>query len=273
MSSEQNVLSRIEQHYPSLSPTAQNIANYLQQHPMATVTLSVAEIANETNTSKATVSRFFRQLGYDSHQDARQAMLSKRATGYPIAHSADTSNYLNAELHNLESTFGPIEESQLDSLAKTISEAKRVVLIGYRNNYSLALTFRQQLKQMRPHVHLYPVPGQTLSEDLIDIDEQDLVILFGMRRRPTFFSRLIDQLSSRNVFLITDPSGQIYNQKVSHLLVCQLGQQQAFDSYAAPMALIATLSNKVYSVLGETGQLRTAAISDMYEELGELDIR
>ena len=100
-----------------------------------------------------------------------------------------------------------------------------------------------------------------------------MVIVFGLRRRPQFFSELITQLQSRNTLLISDPSGQVYNQKVSHLMVCQLGNQQAFDSYAAPMALIATLSNKVYAVLDETGQLRTAAISDMYEQLGELDIQ
>lgn len=273
VSSAQSLLSLIEQHYPSLSPTARNIANYVQQHPMAVVTLSVADIARATATSKATVSRFFRQLGYDSHQDAKQAMLSKRATGYPIADSANTSDYLANEIGNLETTFAHIDEAQLDTIASQLSVARRVILIGFRNSYSLALTFRQQLKQMRPHVHLYPVPGQTLSEDLIDIDDEDMVIVFGLRRRPQFFSELITQLQSRNTLLITDPSGQVYNQKVSHLMVCQLGNQQAFDSYAAPMALIATLSNKVYAVLDETGQLRTAAISDMYEQLGELDIQ
>ena len=69
-----NVLNQIEKHYALLSPAGKRIAQYLQQTPLAVISQSTAQIAEKTQTSKATVSRFFRQLGFDSHQQAKDTL-------------------------------------------------------------------------------------------------------------------------------------------------------------------------------------------------------
>jgi DNA-binding MurR/RpiR family transcriptional regulator len=71
--------------------------------------------------------------------------------------------------------------------------------------------------------------------------------------------------------LITDPTGQVYNQQVSHVLVCHLGNESPFDSYAAPMSLISMLCNRVFGFLGDAASRQTQAISALYEDLDELE--
>ena len=61
-SSPSGVLQQIENHYASLSPSGKAIAHYIQQNPIAVLSQSTSLIAEKTGTSKATVSRFFRQL-------------------------------------------------------------------------------------------------------------------------------------------------------------------------------------------------------------------
>ncbi|QJR82696.1 MurR/RpiR family transcriptional regulator [Alteromonas pelagimontana] len=266
-------MTLIEQSYPSLSPSARSIANYLQQQPLALISQSIAEIATNTKTSKATVSRFFRQLGFASHQDAKQALLALRESGFPLnTKSSSLSSHIEQEQKNLSLTFEGLNAQTLQSVATLLATSSRISLIGFRNAYPLALHFRQQLKQVRSTVRVLPQPGQTLAEDLTDMVDDEVVVLVGFRRRTRIFKKIIEALANHTTVLITDPTGQIYNQSVDHLLVCHLGQDSPFDSYAAPMSLISQLCNQVYAALGDKAGKRTRRISQLYAQLDELEI-
>ncbi|MEG3766445.1 MurR/RpiR family transcriptional regulator [Alteromonas sp. 14N.309.X.WAT.G.H12] len=271
MAMRNDLLGLIEQHYPSLPPSARQIANYLQQHPIAIVSQSTAEIAKTTHTSKATVSRFFRQLGFTSHQDAKDTILAMREKGLPVALDDQEVDHFQKELRNMSLTYEGLKTSAVNDVVELLAHSERITLIGYRNAYPLALHFRQQLKQVRSTVRLLPQPGQTLGEDLVDIPSNEVVVLLGFRRRTKLFKRIISVLQNHTTILITDPTGQIYNQKVDHLLVCHPGQTLAFDSYAAPMSLISFLANKVFERLGDKAANRAAYISKMYDDLEELE--
>lgn len=271
MTAKQDVLSLIEKNYPALSSSARAIANYLQQNPLAIVSQTSAEIADNTNTSKATVSRFFRQLGYDSHQSAKQAQLALRESGVPIFTQGSSLDQTEQELKNLSLTFEGLRSESLNEISERLARASRVTLIGFRNAYPLALHFRQQLQQVRQSVRLLPQPGQTLGEDLQDILEDEVIVLLGFRRRTRQFKQIVDALEGRKTLLITDPTGQIYNQQVSHVLVCHLGNENPFDSYAAPMSLISMLCNRVYANLGDDARKQTKDIAALYEQLDELE--
>lgn len=268
---KRDVLSLIKQNYPSLSPSARAIANYLQQHPLAIVSQTSAEIAEQSNTSKATVSRFFRQIGFESQQDAKQAQLALRQSGVPVLTNNDTADQPRQELSNISHTFDGISAESLAAISQQLATAERVTIIGFRNAYPVALHFRQQLQQIRPSVRLLPQPGQTLSEDLNDIRENELVVLLGFRRRTELFGKVVQALEGCKTLLITDPTGQIYNQQVNTVMVCHLETDSPFDSYAAPMSLISALCNQTCGYMGDTAQMRIGAISQLYDELGELE--
>lgn len=262
---------RIERLYSELSPNGRKLADHLMHHSQDVINCTVAELATITQTSKATVSRFFRQLGYESHFDVKQEMNELRAAGYPInTHSSDVTGY-KAELTRLKQTFENIDNQQLSHFIDDIIQAKRITLIGFRNSYPVALHFRQQLQQIKTQIRVLPYPGQTLSEDLQDLEPDELIIVFGFRRRPKIFAEMLQHVSQHKVALFADPSGQIYKANTDYLFICQLGQEQALDSYAAPMSLIAIISNKVLTKLASQGQKRVASISDRFRLLDELE--
>lgn len=271
MTTRNDLLGLIEQQYPSLSPSAQQIATFIQLHPIALISKSTAEIARLSGTSKATVSRFFRQLGFDSHQQVKDAMLSMREQGLPLPTEEGETDHVRQELRNLALTFEGLKSDVVDQVITLLADSERITLIGYRNAYPIALHFRQQLKQVRSTVRLLPQPGQSLGEDLIDIPSNEVVVLLGFRRRTRIFRRIVDALDKHTTILITDPTGQAYTNKVSHLLICHPGQQRAFDSYAAPMSLISYLSNRVFEKLGDQAMRRATQIAAMYDTLDELE--
>lgn len=262
---------RIEQHYQQLSPNGRKIADHLLHNPLDVVSSSVAIIADKTATSKATVSRFFRQLGYASHQHAKQELNALRATGYPLYTESQGSDLLAQELQRIQQTWHNIDEQSLDTLISAICHAPQITIIGFRNSYPVALHFRQQLVQIRSNVKLLPQPGQTLGEELQDLDPNELVLIIGFRRRPKIFNALIQQLRQHNVALLADPSGQLYCEQVKHLIICQLGQEQALDSYAAPMSIISVICNRVFASMEQSAQQRISTISARYVDLDELN--
>ncbi|ETX12401.1 RpiR family transcriptional regulator [Marinomonas ushuaiensis DSM 15871] len=271
MTTKQDVLSLIEANYSKLSPSARSIANYLQQNPLAIVSQTSAEIADNTHTSKATVSRFFRQLGYETHQGAKQAQLALRESGVPTFIEGSSLDQTAQEMKNLSLTFEGLRPEILNDISQRLATASRVTLIGFRNAYPLALHFRQQLQQVRHSVRLLPQPGQTLGEDLHDILDDEVIVLLGFRRRTRQFKHIVQALKGRNTILITDPTGQVYNQQVSDVLVCHLGNESPFDSYAAPMSLISMLCNRTFGFLGDSASRQAQDISELYEALDELE--
>lgn len=270
---DEDVISLINAHYTSLSPSGRAIANFLQQHPDALLSHSLADIAQATQTSKASVSRFFRQSGLDSHQDAKHRLLSQRSSGVPVHTVASNIDQAALEIRNVATTLENISAETLTEISQHLATASRITLLGFRNAYPLALHFRQQLKQIRTTVRVLPQPGQTLSEDLHDMASDELVVLFGFRRRTRIFKKILNILSSQTTVMITDPTGQVYRDKVNYQLVCHLGQDAPFDSYAAPMSVVSLLCNQVYQELGEKAVKRVQSVSSLYDELEELEHR
>lgn len=69
-----DVLSHICAVMSSLSPSEKAIATYVLDHPSDVATMTVRELAAETGTSPASVSRFARTLDYRTYSDMRLAL-------------------------------------------------------------------------------------------------------------------------------------------------------------------------------------------------------
>jgi DNA-binding MurR/RpiR family transcriptional regulator len=264
-------LRRIEQSYETLSPNARKVADYLQQNPLDVLNTSLADIAEISKTSKATVSRFFRQLGYESQLDLKKELRSLRASGYPLATNSSTNDHVQQELMRIQQTWDNVDPEDVNLLIDKIIAAPRVTLIGFRNSFPVALHFRQQLLQVRDTVRIMPQPGQTISEEIEDIAKDELIIIVAFRRRPRVIQNLISLLEGRKLVLFADPSAQIYKGKVSQLIVCQLGQELPLDSYAAPMSLISVVCNGVLAKTMKASKARITSISERYRLLDELE--
>lgn len=272
MSQNSNSLTeRITQHYPKLTESSRRVADYLQLNSEKILMLSTAEIAEVCSVSKASVSRFIRQLGYPDHQALRNELMAERDSGVPLLTTDIDNSIFQQELKSLEQLEAQLNEMDLSALIAEISRAKRVKIIGYRNSYPVAMHFRQQLMQCRQSVDLLPLPGQSLGEELIDIEAEDLVIVIGIRRRMSNFATLLKQLAGLPVLLITDQSGQKYSGDVSQILTCHMNNSTPLDSYAVPMSLVSYLVNQVYRYLDNEASLRSKKISNHYSLLGELE--
>jgi DNA-binding MurR/RpiR family transcriptional regulator len=251
---------RIERGYAELSPQEQRAADFMREHLDDLALYNATEVASLSGVSKATVSRLYRRLGFDSAEQLRDHVRGLR--GVPrVVDSTDFEAHLDREIANLRAALTGLS---LDESARLIAQARRVVVIGYRNSYPIALHLRQQLAQARDGVELAPLPGQTIAEELASLGPDDVVVLLGFRRRPASFATLIGALVGIPTILITDPSGRRY--AATHVIECPVDTVSSFDSYAAAESVVTLLASAVLGL-----RSRVPEVTSRFAALAELE--
>lgn len=276
--SEQTIDQKLRAQYDQLTPRERLLADFILSHPEDLALFNTAELARICSVSKATVSRLFKRLGFSSFREGREMARRLRQQGVPVTAGAEGEvafdQHLQQEQYNLQQLFAALNQADVDDLVEHLAKAGRVTVIGFRNSYPVALHMRQQLLQIRADVQLAPHPGQMLGEELVSLTDQDLVILFGFRRRPRNFTPLLDHLESKGIplVLVGDTTLAAHKHQARWWFECPLDSRSAFDSYASAMCLVTLLVNRLLHLQLITGRERIARISHEYTALNELDM-
>ncbi|MGM3225022.1 MurR/RpiR family transcriptional regulator [Dickeya zeae] len=273
---------RLRSQYSELSPQEQRVAEFIFDHLDDLISYNSAELARLSGVSKATVSRLFRRLGYTSYREMRDELRTLRQSGMPLTDNRDAvqgntllARHYKQEMANLTQWVNQIDPQQFGAVIGALQQARRVCILGLRNSYPVALHLRQQLLQIRPQVPLLAQPGQTLAEELADLDEQDVVIVVAFRRRPRLIQPLLQQLHTRQipVLLLCEPQVHALPPLASWVLSAPLDSVSAFDSYAGAMSLVNLISNALLHHMLAEGRQRIHDIADLYLQLDELEQR
>jgi DNA-binding MurR/RpiR family transcriptional regulator len=276
VASDGRIDQRIDRSYGELTPQEQRVADFILDHLGDLAVYNAAELARLSDVSKATVSRFFRRLGFASAAEVREHARSLRSEGSPVGGAdatGDLAHHLAAEQENLRRVVATLEDGRLERAAHLVDAARRVVVIGFRNSYPLALHLREQLAQARDSVQLAPLPGQSVGEDLAGLGAADAVVLFGFRRRPAGFGALFSAIRDRGIptILIGDSSVRRAAEHATVWLECPVDSPSPFDSYAAAMSTINLLATAVLAERSRDGRRRIATITGLYDAIGELE--
>ncbi|QHP81592.1 MurR/RpiR family transcriptional regulator [Pectobacterium odoriferum] len=273
---------RLRDRYGELSPQEQRVADFIFDHFDDLISYNSAELARLSGVSKATVSRLFKRLGYPSYRDMRDELRTLRQSGMPLADNRDAvqgntllARHYKQEMANLTQWINQIDPVQFGAVIQALMQAQRLCLIGLRNSYPVALHLRQQLLQIRQQVTLLTQPGQTLSEELVDLTAQDVVIVVAFRRRPRLIQPLLAQLQKRGVpvLLLCEPQASTLMSLATWSLCVPLDSVSAFDSYSSAMSLVNVISNALLHEMLRDGRQRIHQIADLYGELDELEQR
>ncbi|WP_312210569.1 MurR/RpiR family transcriptional regulator HpxU [Pseudescherichia sp.] len=273
---------RLKGQYASLSPQEQRVANFIFDHFDDLISYNSAELAQLSGVSKATVSRLFKRLGYEKYKDMRDELRTLRQSGMPLTDNRDAvqgntllARHYKQEMANLTQWANALDPQQFAEAITAMVTARRIVIIGMRNAYPAALHLRQQLLQARGQVLVLPQPGQSLSEELVDLTPDDLVIVMAFRRRPRIIRPLLEQLQAEGVpvVLMCEPQALSLLPLARWQFCTPLDSVSAYDSYAAVNSLINLLANAFLHEILDKGRPRIHNIATLYQQLDELEQR
>lgn len=269
---------RIDRSYGELSPQEQRAADFILDHLSDLAIYSGTELAQRSGVSKATVSRLFRRLGFENAQEVREHARSLRSSGVPVGGSspgasADLSAHLVREVENLRRCLDALGPERLEQATSLLVRSRTVTVLGFRNGYPLAVHLREQLAQARGGVLLAPQPGQTVAEEFAERDARDAAVVFGFRRRPAGFGRMLAGIAARGVpvLLVGDPSARRYAEFATVWVECPIDSVSPLDSYASAMSLVNVLASNALAAQTRESRTRIAAINGLYDAFGELE--
>lgn len=274
--------ARIDAKYAELTPQERRISDFLLEHLGDLAVFSAADISRETGVSKATVSRLFRKLDFADFREVKEHTRAMRRSGTPLAAPSRTGvpglrpgleGHVRSERENHDRLLTVLAGGGLEEAIALLASARRILVVGLRNSYPVALHLHQQLIQARDDVRVAPQPGQAVGEEIAGIGAEDVVVLIGFRRRPAVFPALAETIerSPARFLLIGDGTARAFAAAADCWLECPIDSDGAFDSYSTAMSLVSVLANGVLNARGAEGVRRISRITAAYDALGELE--
>lgn len=277
-----SITQRIHRSYGDLPEGERKAADFILDSPGELATLTAGELAERAGISNATVSRFFRRLGYSSFEEARRASRAMRASGSPL-YLAETSRPgrkgsviardLAAETKLVEMSLSMQSPLTIDAVSAALAKARRLRVAGFRNSYFAAAYACMMLLQLRPDVAMLNAAGQTLGEVIAELGPGDVVLVVGLRRRPRGFLEFIRVLAATGaeVVLLADRSIREAPAVARWNLTCVVETSQLLDSYVGALAVLRLLGLETMRHLGTGARRRLDNIESLHDALSELE--
>ncbi|WP_292294882.1 MurR/RpiR family transcriptional regulator [Marivita sp.] len=276
---ERSFHSRVRHIMPDLPTAERKLGELLRNFPGELASYSASELAQLAEVSNATVSRFVRRLGYASYEEARRHARDESASGSRLFLATggkgvadDPKAYCEADIGNVRATVdGMVGGAKVETLAEALLGARKVWVIGFRAGAPLAQYLQWQLLQVVERSVALPGQGQTLGEHVAGIEAEDVVIIFGLRRRIARFDELVALVgkTGARVALITDQSMALRVDVAWHFR-CMTESPGPLFSHTGVMALLNVIANRAIQMAGEAGRKRLIEIEAANDFLQEL---
>ncbi|GAA1852167.1 MurR/RpiR family transcriptional regulator [Microbacterium koreense] len=203
----QGIRSRIIAMEADLSPSERRVAEFFATQGPDTVLLSAAELGRMTRTSDATVIRTAKALGYtglpelklDLGGELMSSAHPARRLATRLALTKDTSETPLVERlaadagERIGETERLFDEDALDAAAAAIEKAPAVMTFGVGLSRVIAEYQALRLGRVGKRVHFAKNMGFALADDLIQLREHDVIIVFNpgrdVREMTTIFER------------------------------------------------------------------------------------
>ena len=185
-----NIRMEIKQNYEALNQSQKRVADTFLRHPDV-LTMSIAEIAAQSDTSASAITRFVRKFGYEGLDTFRIAMAqSSNAIASndiieidPIVQkNDDLSTIIDKVAVMLSTTVSDtanfLDEKVIQEAISALKKARRIYLIGVGSSGVIAYDLAHKFNRAG-FLALHSWDGHMVMENLAYLNEQDVVLSFS----------------------------------------------------------------------------------------------
>lgn len=185
-----NIRMEIKQNYEALNQSQKRVADTFLRHPDV-LTMSIAEIAAQSDTSASAITRFVRKFGYEGLDTFRIAMAqSSNAIASneiieidPIVQkNDDLSTIIDKVAVMLSTTVSDtanfLDEKVIQEAISALKKARRIYLIGVGSSGVIACDLAHKFNRAG-FLALHSWDGHMVMENLAYLNEQDVVLSFS----------------------------------------------------------------------------------------------
>jgi DNA-binding MurR/RpiR family transcriptional regulator len=243
-----------------LTPSQRKLMEYILFHDDESIFLNTGDLAKKVNISEATVVRLSKALGFkgfpEFQRELRLLFKNKLTTTSRLKKTVKkTTNegdvlikVLQTDIHNIEETLKQIPVQEFKQFVKLIDSADRIVIIGLRSAYSLAIFLGIALEFLQKNVWVIQPGIGDMWDRFLGFKKRDLVIGISF---PRYTKQTVEVLrfakqKGMKTLAITDSAISPLAQYADYVLTAQYKMDSFVESFTAPLSLI----NAIVTALG-----------------------
>lgn len=272
-------LERVGSSLHELHPSERKLADLLLDFPGDMSGYTAGELGELADVSNATVSQFFRRLGYKSFDEARRTVRDEQKKNISRYHEASDDLpesgavrlHFDQSLNNLERTYEQLSTADVDGLANAIIRAPKLWAIGYRAAQSHAQYLGWQMSQVLSNITTLPRGGETLSKSISSITERDIVVLIALRRNSSFavpIANLVLEMGAKLAIIEDRPLEGVTG--ADWRFTCQTTTNGRLKNHVASFAICNLIADRVIELSGSHGRQKMSRIEKNHHLLGDM---
>lgn len=156
------IILNIQVLYNEMGKAEKKVADWILNHPNELLPLSIVELAEQSESSEATIVRFSKRLGFSGYQELKISLAKETKTNIVNAHMTkeDTAfeiyeKVCNDIYYSLESTRKVLDADSLQSASEAIMSAGKIVIMGLGNSAAVALDASHKLLRIGLDAYAY----------------------------------------------------------------------------------------------------------------------
>ena len=277
MSTQNELLARLDEKYPKLSKGQRRLTDYIRQNYDKAAFLTAAKMGEAVGVSESTVVRFATQLGYKGYPEFQKALgemvrtklnsIQRMEVTYGrITQSEILTNVLHSDIEKIKLTMESIDQQAFEMAVDTIINAKKIYIVGIRSCAPLASFLAFYLNLIFDNVVTVNANGSSdIFEQIIHVDEEAVVIGISFPRYSMRTLKALEFASNRKakVITLTDSVHSPMTLYSSCNLIARSDMASIVDSLVAPLSVINALvvavcmkkQNEVISTLGKLEEI------------------
>lgn len=225
-----DVLSHICAVMSSLSPSEKAIASYVLDHPSDVATMTVRDLAAETGTSPASVSRFARTLDYRTYSDMRLALgiSISRASGEEKAAGGKVAlddiegsikYVLSHKVKELAETTSLIDSNDFAAVVNLLHYADLVLIAGVGNTINMGANAAFKLSQVGVRA-ICPSSTEAMASTAANLTENDVLLVISTSGYSKRLVNIFDSAEDSNtpIVMITDNPDTPLAKRATHII-------------------------------------------------------
>ncbi|QEW23548.1 bifunctional glucokinase/RpiR family transcriptional regulator (plasmid) [Paracoccaceae bacterium] len=278
MEDTSHIAQRLLTAYDEMPRGERRLADVLLEDVSAVGRFTAADLAEQAGVSKATAARLFRRLGYSGYRDAQREVRDAKGTEAAVPKvpalsggMLSTGEYLDAEVKHLVRSFEALPADQVNQAVRMLCGAGKLWVVGFGEDYPLALFARAMLIKVFPDIRMIPLSGFPVPEEFASIKPADTVLAFGVGRRNPELRNVIgsSRRAGARIILVTNTLAAGDKRGADVILRGRSDGPTLFGSMTAPVSLITYLCARVASETGDSAVQRLKYIESIHTQWAE----
>lgn len=245
-----------------LTPNEKTIADYISKSGAAILTYTEDEIAKELQISNATVSRFWRKMGFKNFKDFKNnykenLSISPANKLEHIMKQVDLTTIhaqmMTTSIKHLEITLEQYNEVDFQKAVQTMIGAKTIYIYCPGPSEGLGSLLNFRLSRFGLNIKILPKSGHEVYESLLHFTSEDVLFMFGFVKLHPESCVLLEYAKKVGMasIVMTDCLVSDFNSYADYLLFASRGELWEFHSMIAPTFII---ENIIIAIGKETAE-------------------